>query len=542
MASPGRNTIKQVLFPALMFLVCSAVYLSTAADQLGDYGGDATHYIMLGQKIAQDFSYVDPVYPGSFHHTKYPFVFPALLAPVTALFGADMLLIRVWVALIAVAGFVAWWLYYRGELGPRGSSFLVFMLALHPYSVSFVTRTLSETPFLLFTGVCLSALSRWRPAAKGPFFWVIIASAVLAYFTRTAGVALFASLFMSFIVSKKLRRARAAGTPALVIIIAAACVSVGGWSWYVLSHPSPVYNYFYEFGHAIRSTGEPLDAASILERVSANAGYYSMQVPMRLIPLFEQGSAFYMAAAPLTWALIIFGCALALRRGMLTEGLYTMVYAAMIMLWPPHLDFRFFYPLMPLFLVFIWLALCEVAGFLPAPGQKLVPGAVVALILLAYVIRTSSVIVSQHIEDPYPAHTTIMFGHKISRPVADWSNTFYAHWTSKNKKAVGEFLVLHQIAGPRLPRGAVLASAKPSNTAFFTGNPAVYIPPALQPEAAIEYFSSWEVEYVFVDRFSQYTMDTMAPLLKSHPHLFTKVVGDPGRMAPAIYRFNRPRP
>jgi hypothetical protein len=77
----------------------------------------------------------------------------------------------------------------------------------------------------------------------------------------------------------------------------------------------------------------------------------------------------------------------------------------------------------------------------------------------------------------------------------------------------------------------------PANTTLLTGLHAVRSPAYPTPAESLAYLESWQVDYVIVDRFSQNTARSVVPLLKQYPDRFRKIIGEKGKLGPAVYRF-----
>lgn len=524
---------------AACLVLVAALYLSTVAPQLGDWSGDAAHYILLAESIARGSGYIDPVEPGSMIHNKYPPLFPLILSPVSALFGRDMLAMRVWVAVIALFA-AAFWLFYYREILSRGEALaLTALFALHPYSFNFVTRTLSETPFLLFTGAAFLFYARWKRRAKGVDLALMLLASVLAFMTRTAGVALLAAMAAAVALDRGLRARRTGPVPALIPAVVVMGIAFVAWTGFVLANSGPAFNYFRELSSPLHG-GETIAAADLVQRLGLNLGYYSLEAPAALLDFVPSGSIFRYIAAAVVWPLVFWGAFRMARKGSLLEPLYFGFTLVMVLLWPAHLDFRFLYPLMPILILFGYKGLQALAGLTKTRAAAAAAPAAFALLLAAFLVKVALIAAAQHRPDPFPPQTPVeMLGHLVREPVIDWSRTCYAYSTPENIFAFGEFLVLHRIAEKNLPPGSIMASDEPRDTAFILGWPAVANPATQDADQAIEYLESWEVDYLVVDRYSPHTGRFVFPLLRSRPDRFTMVVGDPGKPVPAVYRFER---
>jgi len=514
----------------------SVLYLSSVANQLGDWDGDAAHYVLLGESLARGRGYTEPVYPRHYTHTKYPFLYPALLAPVIRLAGLSMLAVRIETAILAILSIAAWHGFFSRRLEPFQALALTALFASNPYSFSFVTRTLSETPYLLFSGVCFFALARWRDEGKQRHLALLTSAAILCYFTRTAGLSLFVGLLAATLLSRSLRSRKAFGVPAWLFMAIALSLAFGAWTAFVIVHRNPIYDYFHELASGQEGL---IDLAGLESRVALNAGYYFLQAPAELFSVNGTDGMGFKFAAAMAWAVLALGAFRAGQKGELAEVLSAGASAAMVLLWPAYLDFRFFYPLLPLFFLFGYRGLEAVAAAWPRGGKALA-ALLWAALILAYGIRTGQIVKAQHTPNPFPPSPRTMLGYYIEKPVIDWSETYYAYHTPKNIFVLGEFIFMHRLVAETIPPGPVLASEEPRDTAFLLGRPAVTLPSNSDPAAALDYLASWDVKYIILDRYSSNTGQFTLPLIRSHPQYFTQVIGDPGWLAPAVYRVDLP--
>jgi len=513
-------------------LLC-ALYLSSTADQLGEWNGDAALYILLGKSIAEDRGYEGPVLPGSYRHTKYPFLFPAILASVIRIFGVNFRAIRAEVALIAVAVIIAWYFYFREKKGEAAALGLSAAFALQPYSFSFVTRTLSETPYLLLTGISFWSFSRWKNRGKDIYFAISLACSVLGFFCRTAGIALLAAFIAAIVLDSELRSRKALRINAAIVAMFISLAAGAFWTGYVLLQPTPAVNYFQEMFQSMEY-GTVLNPADILNRVGPNLWYYFSTLGINVVLGLEYESVSAIVLSSFLWGLVVLGM---IERGRgLLEVFYPIISIIIIILWPNYMDFRFLYPLMPLLIMFGYQAIKLLSRSLKTQGSVFAytAFAIFFAVSLAYTFLIAK---AQHTANPYPSAGRMMFGYKIEKPVVDWAKTFYAFQPPKNIFAVGEFIVLNRIAAEILPRETVIASLKPSDTTLITGFRSVRLPVETDPEQALSYLESWTVEYLIVDRCSRETARSIVPLIRANPGHFEKIVGLPDKIAPAIYKF-----
>jgi hypothetical protein len=329
--------------------------------------------------------------------------------------------------------------------------------------------------------------------------------------------------------------------PAWIVVVIAFVAAVGGWSAYVVAHPSPLYDYFWEFSHNFGSQ-KPLEPAALFHRVLNNSTYYFRQAPLETLPFLKTWPPVMWFGAGLWWVLLTVGAAKALTKGETAEALYVVFTISMVLAWPEYMDFRFFYPLLPLFLLFAYRALSLIPRVRVRPDLRVAVATLAAgVLLLSSAVHVALIVQAQHSPNPYPPKPSPRFGYIIDRPVIDWSQTSYAFRTSPSMSALGDFLILNEIARQILPPDAIIACAEPRDTALILGRSAIMLPWFDDPASFLPYLASWNVSHLIVDNFSGDTFRFIIPLINAHPECFTKIAGAPDHPAPAIYRFEPPK-
>ena len=315
----------------------SALLVAGAFIPAPHSGGDNATYITLGYSLASDGSYTELFDPAGLPHTKYPPVFPAMLAALM-LVGA-----RTWVAFKAVAV-----VYYSHWI-------------------------LSDPTFVAFTLLALVALERADADGAGKGWLVLgVVAAGLAYFTRSAGIPLVVALWAWLALRRRWRTLAAAaaalGLPMLLWMLRARGVGQGEYvSEFWLVNP-----YQPELGR--------VGLFGLANRVGVNlVQYATTHIPSGIVggqgwPVVSLGIALTLAAAV--------GWVLEVRRKAGPAELFVPLYTGLILLWPVVWSGdRFALPLYALLLFYAALALREGARRLGSLAVSIV-GAVAFLAVL----------------------------------------------------------------------------------------------------------------------------------------------------------------
>jgi hypothetical protein len=341
------------LLPAAALAGLAVLYLALFRPGLSVMGGgDFALYLAHAQALVQGRGYGDTFFvynPANaiMSPAAYPPGLPLLLAPVVALFG----LAAVPIKLVMLAALLAmlWGLHKLAEpvMGRRWSAVLVLAAGLSP---AILMRRDAVGSDIVFAAWCTLALlgARGRPVLLG----IGVAMAIL---TRSIGVVLAVALALDLLFRPGPMRRRLA--PALLAGVAVAVVGM-----LALRVDNATYvGYF-----------DRLSADGLLRHVMSAGQAYALAV----VELF--GLSFgRLANGPVLLGLlglIGWGVWRQLRRGPDAVVLFVLLYGAVLIAYPVHLEpTRYALPILPLLLL---LAL--------EPLRRLLPVAVLAGLAVLY--------------------------------------------------------------------------------------------------------------------------------------------------------------
>jgi hypothetical protein len=170
-------------------LVGPSYYAALQAPAAGIYHDDAI-YLLTSRSLATGHGYTIESLPSPQPQTKYPILFPALLAPVWWLFPdfpANLPYLRLAPLTAALAWFTLIFVFVHQQTrSPLLAAGLVTATAASPQVIFLSTTILSETLFAALTTACLLLLSRGHVLAAA-------LAAAAAYHTRSLGIALIAA-------------------------------------------------------------------------------------------------------------------------------------------------------------------------------------------------------------------------------------------------------------------------------------------------------------------------------------------------------------
>jgi 4-amino-4-deoxy-L-arabinose transferase-like glycosyltransferase len=335
----GEWTIAAVFL--LMFVVLAWLQRVPSITTAND---DAT-YVLLSRSLREG-GYNSIHLVGAPIHTKYPPLFPALLAGVSSVAGES---INAFAAVNIVLAAMALGLVFavaRRIVAPPVALGALAMAAANPALQGTAGTVMSEPAFLVFTALTLWALTRAPLTTRAIVLACVFAT--LAALTRTVGATLILAVLALLVLERRWRPA-AVYTGLLLFVV------VGASLWLrARAMPELGADYISEAAEtATRSSPNPW--AIVSSRVIANAPGYA-------------GTLLWVLSVPtvggtildnLVW-LVIAGAALA--AGLLAfwqrwkiVAVFVVIYAALLLAWPWVIG-RFLVPLLPL------IALAFLAG------------------------------------------------------------------------------------------------------------------------------------------------------------------------------------
>ncbi|SVA92866.1 uncharacterized protein METZ01_LOCUS145720, partial [marine metagenome] len=307
-------------------------------------GGDNAGYLSLAHSMATGSGFVELWDPATPPHTKYPPLYPALLA-VAMLLGVEAwFTFKVLSALLVTTAVVLSFGWIRDRHGAGLAIGVALVLAFSPAFLSSASWILSDPLFLALTYACLWAFHR-SEYHDGGWKWVIAGSlaAVLATFTRTAGLPLVLAVGGALWVGRQWR-ALAGFTVAVLI------PSLG---WWLRARAIGDPQYISEFW-MIDPYQPDLGRAGIgdlFTRLVENLqGYVFTHIPAGLTsgsgPVLGVLGLVVMMTAVIGWTLRV-------RNSVTVAELFAPLYFGLILAWPVVWSGdRFALPLYPLVLFY----------------------------------------------------------------------------------------------------------------------------------------------------------------------------------------------
>ncbi len=468
MSQPPLQKSDWLMALALAALALAAGSWRMAPGVCGVYHDDAI-YVSTAKALAQGDGYRLVDVPGTPLQTKFPVVYPALLAAVWRLwpeFPANLVLMQFFTLLTAAATVALSYLYlvrfgYFSRSIAAGAGLLC---ATAPTFLYFGVQTMAEMPFALLSIAAMWGLERaavqTKPSRCSQFGVGILLA--LPFLCRTIGVTLIVAGIGVLFWNKRPLRWTIVGILSLAVPwVAWSLAGRGIWE------QSRVDGYYTDYLGCWSSTGVSMFGSVLLWNtltVAKGTGEYVLEGLSALLETNLGAGRTLIMFAPLgvvPWIAMMPG----LRRARILPWML-VVYLALMLVWswPPY---RFLVPILPWLAAYFLSAAAEVASRLGTGIGRQRAGA----ICLALIAAANAMLLARHAavvsQTGYPLP-------EITDARADWS----AHQRV--------FTWLKQHSQP----GDVVASGLDSMVALYTGRqafrPFVYQPGQLfygQPAA-----------------------------------------------------------
>jgi hypothetical protein len=263
--------------PVWLLTALAAVHIFLALASFAPQphtGGDNAAYITLARSLLERGAYLELWDPAAPPHTKYPPVFPAVLALAMAAGLQPWVQLKFVVLGFSTAGVVFSFLWLR-RLRQAGLALgVALILAVAPGVLQEGRWLLSDVPFWAFTMLALWAFDRLRPDDWRRFA-LAAAAVLLAYFTRSAGLPLVLAAFGWLALRRHWRQ----------FAVLAVVIGVPAVMWWARGRAFATAGYVSEFW--LRSPYEPalgtIGAGDLLLRLVENAHkYVTIHLPILL--------------------------------------------------------------------------------------------------------------------------------------------------------------------------------------------------------------------------------------------------------------------
>jgi hypothetical protein len=359
--APSHNSFfpmngRKALVTLFLLLLIPVYWIELNTPAVGYYHDDGI-YVVTAKALAEGKGYRIISLPGDIVQTKYPVLFPALLAIVWKIFPhfpGNAIFLK----MVPLIGTFFWvwllhWFFKEKDRNASSSTGIILITLASPWVIFFSVTILSETIFAFLCTGALIYLNRLEGNPGGEEIYTLFLSSILAaaaFLTRTAGLPLLFAGTTSLLLRRRYR------TCVRFFLLYATFVSPwilwqaihhGSYSWANLYYTSSNYQNW-----NILVNYPPLIKAEIL----AKNILFLLFAPTNLLGLNIRwfGTSYF----PFTLAILVTSFSLLgfyqdLRMGIKSIHLFLLFYYGMLLIWvwPP---IRFVVPIFPFWLFFAY--------------------------------------------------------------------------------------------------------------------------------------------------------------------------------------------
>ncbi|CAN5878603.1 hypothetical protein BH23GEM9_BH23GEM9_08600 [soil metagenome] len=408
-ATPGNRTFRWRL--ALLVAAVAVLYVVTLRPGQ-PWNDDFAMYLLHARNLLEGRPYIDTGFihnPADPYYSPrvYPPAFPLLLAPLLALFGTDMFVLRMVVVASAAGAVAVLALLIRPVLGDRLALAAAALLGFQPFLVRFKNLLLPDFTFVLFVLLTLYLVrdlhkrqtTDHASMAKG------VLAGLCMYFTlalRAAGMALPGALVLYHVLQRRLP------TVPLVLCLATAAVLYGAQ---IIALPRDVgyaaqYTEFRETRDRYLASSDSAWAdrlspyaapeqnpvrrlvGRVLHLVVVTDVLWASSGELFAPPVHGVGKLAIFGLMLLAGGLALIGYIISLRRLSVVET-FVPAYAGLLVAWWGIPDGRYLVPLFPFLFYYMVRGLAVVASL--GSRYRIAAAAAAVFIAASYVINLTRV-------------------------------------------------------------------------------------------------------------------------------------------------------
>ena len=484
---------------AMILAVVALIHLAIAYPALNPAphnGGDNAGYLSLAHSLATGAGYVEAWDPALAPHTKYPPLYPALLAGAMGLGAEAWITFKLLSLLLVTISVTICFAWVRERHGMVMAAGVATVLAFSPAFLWSANWILSDPLFLALTLACLWSFHR-SEHVETRTRWILAGCvfAILSTLTRTAGLPLVLAVGAALGLARRWRAL--AGFAAIFVF--------PNLLWWLRSRAAGDAQYVSEFWMInpyqpdLGRAGIGDLAARMLDNLQ---GYVLVHIPAGLSPW--SGGAL-TALGLMLMAAALAGWVARIRVRWTVVELFTPLYFGLILLWPAVWSGdRFALPLYPLVLFYAGEALLGAARRV---DRRLPLAAGMTAVALLLVPSMQS------------------WGQSMSQAMACRGVVRQAGPFACYAEGFRQFVTASRWVGENVPDGSAVFTRKPRIFYTLSGVRSRTYPLSADPERFFREARELGVSYVVLDRVDGLGLAYVGAVVRDRPWAFCGLVG-----------------
>ncbi len=512
----GQSDRRPFIVLGCLLMVITAAVLTSVSTPAPHTGGDNAGYLSLAHSLASGQGYTELWDPGLPAHTKYPPMFPLILGTLMIAGASSWMAFKLLMAILMSISVLLVFAWASERVGPLSAAAVAVITLFTAGWLQASRWVLSDPAFLVLTFLSLWAVEHATaddPRAGGrlsPRGWLVLAgvSAILAFFTRSAGLPLVLALSVSLLLA---RRVWAASMFAM-------CLAIPGIWWLLRLRGGGEGAYQSEFWMV--NPYEPqlgvMTWTALPSRAWSNLRLYVGEV---LPGEWWSGATggVLVAFGILLMGFAMWGWLERIRLRPATTELFVPLYLGLILIWPEVWSGdRFILPLYPFILLYAGESVARTVRPLGRMGSMTVVSAVFLLFLLPALPRWMSLV-----EDASVCRRVAQAGD----PIRCQGSGFV------------EFRDAAVWSGANLPEGAVVLNRKPRAHYLFGGPSGRIFPFTRDPDQFLAEADRMGARYLLLDHIDTVALFYLPAVIRAQPLAFCHIIGWGGGDSPGTNLF-----
>ena len=500
----GQADRRSFIVLGCLLTVVTAAVLTSVSTPAPHTGGDNAGYLSLAHSLASGEGYTelwDPALPA---HTKYPPMFPLILSTLMIAGASSWMAFKLLMAGLMSIGLLLVFVWASERTGPLSAAAVAIVTLFTAGWLQASRWVLSEPAFLVLTFLSLWAVERATagdPRAGGrlsPRGWLVLAGAgaILAFFTRSAGLPLVLALSVALLLARRFRAAS----------VFAVCLAIPGMWWLFRLRGGGEGAYQSEFWMV--NPYEPqlgtVTWRALPSRAWANLRLYVGEV---LPGEWWSGVTGGVLAAfgILLVGFAVWGWLERIRLRPATPELFVPLYLGLILIWPEVWSGdRFILPLYPFILLYAGESVARAARPLGRMRSVALVSAVFLVLLLPALPRWMSLA-----EEASACRRVAQSGD----PIRCQGSGFV------------EFRDAAVWSGANLPEGAVVLNRKPRVHYLFGGPSGRTFPFTRDPGQFLAEADRMGARYLLLDHIDTVALFYLPAVIRAQPLAFCHIAG-----------------
>jgi len=462
-------------------------------------GGDNTCYILLSKALAMGKGYVRIYEPGNPPETHFPMGYPLLLAPITKIFGINIIAYKI---LNTILYIVSVFLLAKLFIREKSQLYVSLLVILNPFVLELASSVLSEIPFM-FVNILLFYLLLKKHDNR-IIRYVLPIILFYAFLVRSAGIAFIVAVIFYLLLKKNYKYA--IYTTIVIIVL----------SLPLFLRKGPVGGYLREtfLINPYNPDAGFINFLGLIKRVGFNLKEYFLKlIPGCIVPQIVISHLSVIGFLISIFVVIGFIRSIFFRN---FYAIFTLFYLGMLMIRPPVWNsMRFIFPVIPFILHFFYEGNVYIVNKLSSKkhskgnSHRKFPVATYILPVITGIFTFFSAI--QHINKATPIRNEYFGGNEFAGYSMDWIRFYQAaDWAKSNT-----------------PRNAVFICRKPPMFYLRSGRLATNYPLSYDKSKVLA--KVFTGDYVLVDHFywTGTTYKYLIPAIQSAKERFRVVYVTP---------------